>query len=102
MFAKFLGETKTLYDVKNSERILAFLDTRRKSKEEDPEQKWIITWNDYLWRLKMFYRWLYNVNLKRDGKRNYYDVNIICLFKICLNHSFQFLFHFMISYKSPN
>ncbi len=61
MFAKFIGESLTLYDIKNKETIVAFLDTKRKSKEDDSEQKWIITWNDYLWRLKMFYRWLYNV-----------------------------------------
>ena len=42
MFAKFIGESKTFYDVKDSETIVAFLDTRRKNKEEDPEQKWII------------------------------------------------------------
>ena len=67
MFAKFIGESKTLYDIKDRETIVAFLDTRRKSKEEDPEQKWTTTWNDYLWRLKMFYRWLYNVKLKGDN-----------------------------------
>ena len=75
MFAKFIGESKTLYDIKDSETIVAFLDTRRKNKEEDPEQKWITTWNDYLWRLKMFYRWLYNVKLKEENQRNYYDIN---------------------------
>lgn len=37
MFAKFIGESKTFLDVKDSETIIAFLDTRRKSKE-DPEQ----------------------------------------------------------------
>jgi integrase/recombinase XerD len=77
MFAKFMGESKTFYDVKDSETVLAFLDTKRKSKEADPEQKWITTWNDYLWRLKMFYRWLYNVKLKgRDNnQRDYHDIN---------------------------
>jgi integrase/recombinase XerD len=59
MFANFLEKSKTLYDIKNQETIVTFLDTRRKSKEEDPEQKWTTTWNDYLWRLKMFYRWLW-------------------------------------------
>ncbi|HEY6658925.1 MAG TPA: hypothetical protein VIZ62_10400, partial [Nitrososphaeraceae archaeon] len=64
MFAKFIGESITLLDVKNKETILAFLDTKRKNKEDDSEQKWITTWNDYLWRLKMFYRWLYNVKIE--------------------------------------
>ena len=75
MFAKFLKESKTFYDVKDTETIVAFLDTRKKGKEEDPEQKWITTWNDYLWRLKMFYRWLNNVKLKEDNQQNYYDIS---------------------------
>jgi integrase/recombinase XerD len=75
MFAKFLGEFKTFYDVKDTETIIVFLDIKRKSKEKDPEQKWITTWNDYLWRLKMFYRWLYNAKLKGDYQRNNYDIS---------------------------
>ena len=38
MFAKVLGKYKTFYDVKDSETIVKFLDIKRKSKEEDPEQ----------------------------------------------------------------
>ena len=34
MFAKFLGESKTFYDIKDSETIVAFLNTSRKNKEE--------------------------------------------------------------------
>ena len=41
MFAKFLEESKTFNDVKDSETIVVFLDTRKKNK--DPEQKWITT-----------------------------------------------------------
>jgi len=74
MFAKFLKESKTFYDVKDSATIVGFLDIK-KNKEEDPEQKWITTWNDYLWRLKMFYRWLYNAKMKEDNQRNYYDIS---------------------------
>ena len=76
MFAKFIGEFKTFYEIKDRETIVTLLDTRRKSKEEDPEQKWITTWNDYLWRLKMFYRWLYNVKLKgENNQRNCHDIS---------------------------
>ena len=39
MFTKVIGESKTLYDVNDSETIISFLDIKRKSKEEDPEQK---------------------------------------------------------------
>lgn len=34
MFAKFIGEFQTWYDLKNQETIVAFLDTIRKNKEE--------------------------------------------------------------------
>jgi hypothetical protein len=48
--------------VKDRQVILEFLDRTRKNKEEDPEQRWITTWNDYLVRIKYFFRWLYNFN----------------------------------------
>jgi site-specific recombinase XerD len=75
MFAKFIGESKTLYDIKDQEPIVAFLDTRKKTKEEDPEQRWSTTWNDYLWRLKMFYRWIYNVKIQSDNHQNYDNIS---------------------------
>jgi integrase/recombinase XerD len=60
MFADFLQSRKeeetNLSQVNSINDIIAFLDTRRKTKDEDPEQKWITTWNDYLWRIKIFYR----------------------------------------------
>ena len=74
MVAKFLGESKTFMNVKDSETIIAFLDIKRKRKEEDPEQKWITTWNDYLWRLKMFYRWLYNAKLNGNNNQIKYTM----------------------------
>jgi hypothetical protein len=75
MFAKFIGESKTFYAVKDRETIVSFLDTRRKHKEEDPEQKWITTWHNYLWRLKIFYGWLYNAKMKGDNQQNYNDIS---------------------------
>ncbi len=74
MFVKFIGESSMLYEVKNKETIVAFLDSKRKSIEEDAEQKWITTWNDYLWRLKMFFRWLHNVRMKEENQQNYHDI----------------------------
>jgi len=41
-----------------------------KNKEEDPDEKWITTWNDYLWRIKYFYRWTYNIK-KYPVKENF-------------------------------
>jgi hypothetical protein len=36
------------------------LDTKIKNSEDDPDKRWITTWNDYLGRIKYFFRWLYN------------------------------------------
>ena len=36
------------------------MDTNIKNNEEDPDKRWITTWNDYLVRIKYFFRWLYN------------------------------------------
>ncbi len=49
-------------EIEKKEDILTFLDTKIKSKDEDPEQKRITTYNDYLHRIKHFFRWLYNEN----------------------------------------
>lgn len=32
----------------------------------DPDKRWITTWNDYLLRIKYFFRWLYNNKIKSD------------------------------------
>ncbi len=51
-FAKFLGPNIDFYHISTKEEITRFLDTKIKSREEDPDQKWMWTWNDYLQRLK--------------------------------------------------
>jgi integrase/recombinase XerD len=40
--------------------ITHFLDTKIRSLEDDPDKKCIITWNEYLGRIKYFMRWLHN------------------------------------------
>ena len=60
-YSQFLDkDQRSLKDVDTKEDILSFLQTKIKSKEEDSDQKWITTYNDYLHRIKHFYRWLYN------------------------------------------
>jgi integrase len=59
-FAKFLGPSKDFYQLSKKEDIHAFLNTKIKSKETDPDGKWMRTWNDYLQRIKYFIRWLHN------------------------------------------
>src|SRR5919199_195931 len=63
-FANFLGTDTTFLDVQLKEHITSFLDTKIKNVEEDPDKKWITTWNDYLHRIKQFFRWLYNQKKK--------------------------------------
>jgi integrase/recombinase XerD len=65
-FAHFLGSV-TFSDIKRSEMVISFLDTKIKSFEEDPDKKCIITWNDYLGRIKYFMRWLYNYRGNNDA-----------------------------------
>ncbi len=43
-FAFFIGKDATFYDVKSKEQIYSFLDTKVKS-QEDPDKRWITTWN---------------------------------------------------------
>jgi hypothetical protein len=59
-YAEYIGEDTTFYQIQEKEQVLGFLDLKRKPDKDDPDKKWITTWNDYLWRLKYFFRWLYN------------------------------------------
>ncbi len=65
-FAKFLGPHTSFHDVNNKEQIVQFLDTKIRNSEEDPDKRWITTWNNYLNRIKLFYRWLYNRDKNKD------------------------------------
>jgi hypothetical protein len=69
-FATFIGPNKSFYDITRKEHITAFLDTKVKSSAEDPDRKWITTWNDYLGDIKYFFRWLINQKMKEidEGK----------------------------------
>ena len=55
-YSNFIGLT-VLTDINSKEDILSFLQTKLKNKEDDPDQKWITTYNDYLHRIKHFFRW---------------------------------------------
>jgi integrase/recombinase XerD len=59
-FGKFLGPHISLYEISKKQQVLVFLDTRIKDTQSDPNKRWIRTWNDYLQRIKYFFRWLYN------------------------------------------
>lgn len=60
-FAEHIGMATSIHDVDNKQ-VVRFLNT--KSEQIDSDKKWITTWNDYLWRLKLFFRWLHNKKIK--------------------------------------
>jgi integrase/recombinase XerD len=59
-FGNFICKDNSFLDITKKEQILEFLNTKVKSYDEDPDKRWITTWNNYLNRLRLFYRWLYN------------------------------------------
>jgi integrase/recombinase XerD len=65
-YAEFLGSETTFYQISSKEQVVKFLDTKIKSISEDFEQRWITTWNDYLVRIKHFFRWLRNCSIQLD------------------------------------
>jgi integrase/recombinase XerD len=65
-FAKSLGKDKTFYNINNKDEIVSFLNTKIKDNGVDPDRKCITTWNDYLWRIKYFFRWLHNYKIVKD------------------------------------
>ena len=64
-YSKFLEPSITLDKIKGKSQITSFLDTKIKAIEQDPDKRWITTWNDYLGRIKYFFRWLHNYDDKR-------------------------------------
>ena len=70
-FAGFLGSETTFYQISSKEQITKFLDTKIRSNSEDPDQRWITTWNDYLVRIKHFFRWLHNYRIKFDQSQDH-------------------------------
>ena len=67
-YVDYLGPEVSFHNINQKEQILSFLDTKKKAAEEDPEKKWITTWNYYLNRLKLFIRWLYNRDKTVSGE----------------------------------
>ena len=60
----YLGTDTSLPNIQNCETIFSYLETKKKSKDLDPDQKWISTWNQYFHRIKHFFRWYFNCGFK--------------------------------------
>ena len=59
-YVTYLGKDIFLSNIKSCDSILSFLETKKKAKDEDPDGKWISTWNHYFHRIKHFFKWYYN------------------------------------------
>src|ERR687895_3007198 len=55
-FGNFIGKDNSFLDINKKEQILSFLNTKVKSYDEDPDKRWITTWNNNLNRVRLFYR----------------------------------------------
>lgn len=53
-YVNYLGKDISLSNIKKCDSILSFLETKKKNKDLDPDQKWISTWNHYFHRIKHF------------------------------------------------
>ena len=65
-YSNFL-DNRSLKEVSSKEDILSYIQTKVKCKDDDPDQRWITTYNDYLHRIKHFFRWLHNLYEKEDA-----------------------------------
>ena len=54
--SNYFGSDTTFNDINKREQILSFLDTKIKDSSIDPEKRWITSWNHYLTRIKLFFR----------------------------------------------
>lgn len=71
--AGFLGPLG-YQDIEKKEQILSFLNLKIKDSKLDPEKRWITTWNHYLNRTKLFYRWFYNArSQEQNGHKELQD-----------------------------
>jgi uncharacterized protein YqeY len=62
-FVEHIGATTSLHDV-DHKQVIRFLDRKIKTEQIDSDKKSITTWNDYLWRLKLCFRWLHNKKIR--------------------------------------
>ena len=70
-FSNHFDSSVTFYNINKKEQILSFLDTKIKDSVNDPEKRWITSWNHYLTRIKLFYRWLYNKD--KEIEKDYWE-----------------------------
>jgi integrase/recombinase XerD len=70
-YAIFLGPNTIFYNSNRKEQILSFLDRKIEDSVIDPEKRWITSWNHYLVRIKLFFRWFYNKD--KEIEKDYWE-----------------------------
>lgn len=66
-FSGFFGDEINFKDM-TREHMLSYLNSLRKSEDEDPLHKWIGTYNLYVTNLGRFFKWLYNPTLAPEER----------------------------------
>jgi hypothetical protein len=66
-------ENIPLLDAASPQNILEFLDSKQKDVSQDPDKRWITTWNDYLSAIKHFSLDGFTTNIER--KARYHHLN---------------------------
>ena len=56
-FGNFIGKDNSFLDI-TKDQVLEFLNTKVKSYDEDPDTRWITTWNNYLNRLRFLFNFI--------------------------------------------
>jgi hypothetical protein len=67
LFSKHFKHQKLFKDMTRDD-VVKYLDSGRKSEEEDPIHKWIGSYNIRLAAIKKFYRWFYYPNVSRKSR----------------------------------
>src|SRR6476620_6561765 len=76
-YGRFLDPSLSFYSITKREQVIKFLDTKIKDITTDPDKRWITTWNDYLSRIKYFFRWFYNTKNVNGFSSNHYDAQAV-------------------------
>ncbi len=91
-FAQWLYKSdasQSLLDMDRREIVLQYLDTKVRSEDDDPDGKWITTWNDYLGRIKVFYQRIF----ARDTVGTYRQVGCLSCFVDQVKIRYRGLYH---------
>jgi integrase/recombinase XerD len=68
-FENYVSSETSFHGTASRQTVISFLDRKRKYVDNDPEMRWITTWNHYyLNRLRLFFRWFHNRYVRGIGE----------------------------------